>query len=267
MRCLYLIAIFSVAIAYHQHLIIIIPAGDVTCFYKQVYQNEVIVVDFNVVGSTYGGMYINFHLLDEDGEEIVTDFNMPENEHKIVAATEGIYKFCFDNGVSAYSTKTVAFDLVIENEKVDIEATGNTTGPFAYDMQARIVSDYILRLESRVHTIQRLQDHYSVREVRDMRLALELRDKVTAWSILLILLITSVGLSQVILLKNLFSNKNDKDRYKLRRRGDLQDKQFFKQFRDYFFEYLTSWRSRIVPLRYGQVAEPNVDIVNNIYAK
>jgi hypothetical protein len=53
---------------------IVIPAGEEQCFYQEFLISENVWIDYAVVGSSLGGMDINFQFSDPDGRPLITEF-------------------------------------------------------------------------------------------------------------------------------------------------------------------------------------------------
>lgn len=99
---------------------------------------------FQVIDGGQGDLDINFEL-SHNGRIIFADYKKSDNIHRIDKAHPGgEYKFCFDNTISHFNSKTVFFELVIEdpdnprNDEDDVFNTLEGLSPEEfYEMKVR----------------------------------------------------------------------------------------------------------------------------------
>ena len=67
-----------------------------------------------VIDGGQGDLDINFELT-HNGRVLFVDYKKSDNVHRVEKAQAGEYKFCFDNTISHFNSKTVFFELIIED--------------------------------------------------------------------------------------------------------------------------------------------------------
>ncbi|CAH2987694.1 unnamed protein product [Chilo suppressalis] len=222
MRYYFVLTIFSCVFAYEKDLTFSVQAGKTDCFYHKVLPNEVIDLEYQVIDATHGELDISFQLADPVGRIIVADYKKSENAHRHTAALNGDYRFCFDNTFSTFSQKTVFFDLMIDTEEnqdkeydEDKEMEFGANSAESYMMRMRDISESVSRVRDNVSTARRLQELHSAHEARDRNRAEEMCAKVMTWSMVQIVLMMTVGATQVFFLKSLFEDRGSSSYKKL----------------------------------------------------
>ncbi|CAB3225443.1 unnamed protein product [Arctia plantaginis] len=191
---------------------IVVEPGQAGCFYQNLSDSEVIKIEYNVIDSTLGDLYVNFHLADPEGEMIVADFMRSENEHEYSVVHEGTYRFCFDNTVTNYNSKTVDFEILIRNKGQkqhdhDNEEMQLEDGEDAYSMRLQDIYESLSRIERNIIVAQQCQMYQAARGTRDKHIMEEMRYRVSSWSKSLIILMMLIGIIQVTIVKNLFKDR------------------------------------------------------------
>lgn len=217
----FLFTIFSCVFAYEKDITFTVQAGKTDCFYQQVLPNEIIDLEYQVIDSTHGELDISFQLSDPVGRIIVADYKKAENAHRHTSMLNGDFRFCFDNTFSTFSQKTVFFDLMVDtedNQDKDYDddkemELGNSAE--TYIMRIRDISESVTRVKDNVSVARRLQELHSAHEARDRNRAEEMCARVMSWSMVQIVLMMAVGVTQVIFLKSLFEENNTSSLRKL----------------------------------------------------
>lgn len=212
MRFIILTYIFNVVCAYYTNMTIVVEPGQAGCFYKNLSNNEIIKIEYNVIDSTQGDLYVNFHLADPEGEIIVTDFMRSENEHEYKVVQVGTYRFCFDNTVTTYNSKTVDFELLIKkierkhhNQCSEEMLLGDEED--VYRMRLEDICESLSRIERNIIVAQNFQMYQSAQRAKDKQLMKEMRHRVSSWSKSIIILMMLIGIIQVTIVKNLFKDR------------------------------------------------------------
>jgi protein ERP2 len=118
--------------------------------------------------------------------------------------------FCFDNTISHFNSKTVFFELIIEdpnnpNDENDVisEMEGLSPEEF-YDMKVQDIQDIIHNVKTRINKARQLQDMLRSFEARDRNLAEMNCSRVNTFSVIIVLTMMGVGFVQVFMIKSLF---------------------------------------------------------------
>ncbi|XP_026481064.1 transmembrane emp24 domain-containing protein 5 [Ctenocephalides felis] len=191
-----------------------IDPGKQDCFYQWVKAGQVIDFEYQVIDGSHGDLDISFQLMDPNGQIIFADFKKSDNVHRLEAKMDGDYRFCFDNTFSSFNSKTVFFELLLENEGDDddkwddnVELEGLTPEEF-YDMKIQDIHDSIARVRSHISKVRHLQELFRTYEARDRNVAEENNFKVNSWSMFQIFAMICVGVLQVVMVRSLFDTES-----------------------------------------------------------
>lgn len=214
MKCLvfFLLCFFKIVSSIERELTISIDAGKEDCYFHASKIGDVIDIEYQVLDGGHGDLDIIFHLVDPTGRILVADYKKPENNHRVDATIDGDYKFCFDNTFSSFNTKTVFFELIIENDdntewgKEDLNFEGLPHDQ--YEVTIDDVQERINTVRTNLNKIRHYQDQFKSLEVRDRNIIEEVFFFVNAYSFLQLIIMSLVGLVQVIMIKSLFDDSS-----------------------------------------------------------
>lgn len=142
---------------------------------------------------------------------IFVDFKKSDNIHRYDRPHPGgDFMFCFDNTISHFNSKTVFFELIIEDpnnpqDENDVinDLEGLSPEEF-YEMKVQDIQDIIHNVKSRMGKARQLQDLLRSFEARDRNLAELNCSRVNLLSILIITTMVCVGILQVFMIRSLF---------------------------------------------------------------
>lgn len=183
------------------------------CYFQNAKKGETIDIEYQVIDGGHGDLDITFHLADPTGRVLIADFKKSENNHRVDATIDGDYKFCFDNTFSSYNTKTIFFELIVENEdddqwgSEDIDLQGIRPEE-VYELKVEDIQDIINNVRNQLTKAQQLQALVKSTEARDRNVAEENYFKVNTYSMFQIGVMIFVGIIQVIMVKSLFDDKS-----------------------------------------------------------
>lgn len=214
MKCLvfFLLCCFKIVFSNERELTISIDPGREDCYFHAAKTGDVIDIEYQVLDGGHGDLDIIFHLVDPNGRILVADYKKPENNHRVDAVIDGDYKLCFDNTFSSFNTKTVFFELIIENEdniglgKDNIKFHDSNTDQ--YDVTIDDVQERIDTVRTNLNKIRHYQDQFKSLEVRDRNVIEEVFFFVNAYSIIQLSIMLFVGFVQVIMIKSLFEDSS-----------------------------------------------------------
>lgn len=214
----YLFLIFSLfvtcelVVSVDKEMTVNIEAGREECFYESAKKGDSIDIEYQVVDGGHGDLDITFRLADPTGRILLVDFKKPENNHRADAEMEGDYRFCFDNTFSSFNTKTIFFELIIENEsngEWDSEENPDGVQPeLIYELQLQVFEESLNEIRSHLKKARHFQDLIKSAESRDRNVAEENYFKVNTFSLIQLIVMLFVGIIQVVMLKSLFDDSS-----------------------------------------------------------
>lgn len=207
---LFIVLNISYAFSLEKELTINISPGSQDCFYQSVKPGEVIDLEYQVIDGGHGDLDISFQLVDPTGRIQRTDYKKSENNHRVDVTVEGDYRFCFDNTFSSYNSKTVFFELIIDNDDEDNWETQHydVKPEDVYDVTVQEINDAVLRVKNHISKIRQLQDIIKSTEARDRNTAEENYFKVNAFSFVQIMVMITVAIIQVVMVRSLFDDNS-----------------------------------------------------------
>jgi len=197
--------------AIERELTVSIGAGREECFFQNVKEGEKIDFEYQVIDGDYAELSITFHLVDPTGRILVADYKKAENSHRVNAQLNGDYRFCFDNTHSKVHTKTIFFELVIENEDEDWETIDPDLGNLpteVYEMTVEEIQESTNKVRNHLRAIQHYQALLKSTEARDRNLAEQNYNTVNIFSAVQISVMIFVGVTQIVLIRALFDDKS-----------------------------------------------------------
>ncbi|XP_030382126.1 transmembrane emp24 domain-containing protein 3 [Scaptodrosophila lebanonensis] len=168
------------------------------CFYEQIKRNTSAYFEFQV--SAGGQLDVDVVLKNPEGQVIYKLDRATFDSHQFVAETTGVYSACFSNQFSTFSHKIVYVDFQVGEEPalpgVDEHATVLT--------QMETSSQAI---HKGLNDILDAQTHHRLRESQGRKRADELNQRVMVWSSLETAAIVFIGLAQILVLRNFFTDR------------------------------------------------------------
>ncbi|XP_018572358.1 transmembrane emp24 domain-containing protein 7 [Anoplophora glabripennis] len=175
-----------------------LPDSAKECFYEEVKKNTSCTLEFQVVT---GGQYdVDISLEDPKGQVLYKQVKMQFDSHTFVAQTTGIYKVCFSNQFSTFSHKLVYMDFQVGDEMPLPGMGEHATVMTQLEASAQDI-------HKSLNTILDYQTHHRLREAQGRKRAEDLNERVLWWSIMETLAVIMIGIGQVFVLKNFFTEK------------------------------------------------------------
>ncbi|KAM4598718.1 transmembrane emp24 domain-containing protein 1-like [Polymixia lowei] len=187
----------------------ILPAGRTECFYQTTVKNWSMEVEYQVIAGA--GLDVGFTLISPSGYRLVSDFRRYDGIHTVDPTEDGDYRLCFDNSFSKLSEKMVFFEVIIdgqgdsqgENEEwADLAAPESMVDYKLEDIRASM--DTVYRDLERSRQVQTVLRAF---EARDRYLLEDNLWRVSFWSCLNLLVMLTVGVTQIYTLRRLFDEK------------------------------------------------------------
>lgn len=200
---------FRTVVSIENEMTVSIDPGRDDCFYESTKKGETIDIDYQVIDGGHGDLDITFRLADPTGRILIIDYKKSENNHRIEAEVDGDYRFCFDNTFSSYNTKTIFFELIIENDNEwDSNENLDVQPDLVYDNHMQEFEEILNEIRSHLKKAKHFQDLIKSTEARDRNLAEENYFKVNTFSFIQLTLMLFVGIIQVIMVKSLFDDSS-----------------------------------------------------------
>ncbi|XP_050410010.1 transmembrane emp24 domain-containing protein 5 [Patella vulgata] len=194
-------------------LTIDVGAGIEECLYQNVKKPTNLEIEYQVIDG--GDLDVDFSIITPTGQKIVHDLRKTENVHKVGVKIPGAYRFCIDNTFSRFTNKVVFFEILTDDD--DDEEDDND-----WQLEKDEVEEYIdmtiddlKKLVSTVKTnlekSSQLQNILRVYEARDRNIQENNFHRVNFMSGVQLFIMISVGLTQVLMIRNLFTEQHPKN--------------------------------------------------------
>lgn len=167
------------------------------CFFEVIQKNTSCSLEFQVV--TGGSYDVDVIIQSPQGEVIYQKIKTQFDSHHFTTAQSGEYAICFSNEFSTFSHKLVYMDLQVGDE-APLPGAGHSTVMTQMETSADLVHKSLI-------TVEDFQTHHRLREAQGRKRAEELNERVFWWSLIETICIVTVGIGQVCILKNFFSEK------------------------------------------------------------
>ncbi|KAK9504151.1 hypothetical protein O3M35_010545 [Rhynocoris fuscipes] len=175
------------------------------CFFEIIQKNTTATLEFQVVT---GGSYDVDVTLEAPNKEIIyRQVKSQFDSHTFVAPYTGEYSVCFSNEFSTFSHKLVYMDLQV-GEEAPLPGMGEHATVMT---QMESSADAV---HKSLTTIADYQTHHKLREAQGRKRAEDLNDRVFWWSLMETIAILTVGIGQVCILKNFFSEKRPSQQFR-----------------------------------------------------
>lgn len=175
-----------------------LPDNAKECFYEEIEVGTEFTVEFQVVT---GGHYdIDFELIAPNKEVLYKEVKKQYDSFSKKADIRGVYAACFSNEFSTFSHKLVYVDW-----QVGAEDPLPGVGEHLTAMTQMESSSHTLH--ENLNKVVDYQTHHRLRESQGRKRAEDLNERVFLWAVGETVAIVVIGIGQVVILKNLFSEK------------------------------------------------------------
>ncbi|XP_073984206.1 transmembrane emp24 domain-containing protein [Rhodnius prolixus] len=168
------------------------------CFFEVIKKNTTTTLEFQVVT---GGSYDVDVTLEAPNKEIIyRQVKSQFDSHTFVAPMSGEYAACFSNEFSTFSHKLVYMDFQVGDEAPLPGIGEHATVMTQMETSAEAIHKSLT-------TVADFQTQHKLREAQGRKRAEDLNERVFWWSLMETIAILTVGIGQVCILKNFFSEK------------------------------------------------------------
>lgn len=175
-----------------------LPDSARECFHQEIKKNTSATVEFQVVT---GGQYdVDVTLEDPKKEIIYRQVKSQFDSHTFTAQHTGVYVVCFSNEFSTFSHKLVYMDFQVGDEQPLPGIGEHVTVMTQMESSAQ-------EIHKNLNTILDHQTHHRLREAQGRKRAEDLNERVMWWSMMETMCVLVIGIGQVLVLKNFFSEK------------------------------------------------------------
>ncbi|KAL5007743.1 hypothetical protein ScPMuIL_016549 [Solemya velum] len=193
-----------------------VEPGVQDCFYENFNaSSNDIDIEYQVIEG--GELDINFMMQGPRGVILASEKRQTEGVHSYTQQPPGDYKFCFDNTFSRMSSKQVFFEIItdsMEEEDEWFQDAKDDLGELAAIVNMKMVDFKLLidRVKKNVDKSISLQQILRVFEARDRSIAEDNFQRVNWFSGVYLVIMISVGLTQVIMIRSLFDDNSKLNR-------------------------------------------------------
>ncbi|XP_071444308.1 transmembrane emp24 domain-containing protein 7 [Hetaerina americana] len=175
-----------------------LPDNAKECFFQEIDKNVTATLEFQVVT---GGQYDVDVTLEAPNREILyKQMKSQYDSHTFTAKMSGVYVVCFSNEFSTFVHKLVYMDFQV-GEEAPLPGIGDhVTVMTQMESSAQ-------EIHKSLNSMVDYQTHHRLREAQGRKRAEDLNERVMKYSLIETVAILLVGIGQVLILKNFFSEK------------------------------------------------------------
>jgi len=176
-----------------------LPDNARQCFHEEITKGLKCTIEFQVVT---GGHYdVDMSLEGPNGQILYKDVKKQYDSFTWTTDQAGIYTVCFSNEFSTFSHKLVYMDFQVGDDEDELPGISKQATAMT---QMESSSSTI---HENLNTVLDYQTHHRLRESQGRKRAEDLNERVFYWSVGQTIVILFIGIGQVIILKNFFSDK------------------------------------------------------------
>lgn len=194
-----------------------VEPGQDECFYEHIKKGQ--PVDMSLMVLRGGLLDINLNVYRPDGtvlsqKKIISNVNDETGQvqedilvkgHQFITAEDGEFKFCFDNTMSRWTAKVVAFSLFLGDEGTTIATDSVEEENVAKKAHITPVENSIERLKVNLESIHKEQLYYRNRETAHRDTAESSNTRVAWFTVFESLTIIGVSVGQLVMVRKWFS--------------------------------------------------------------
>jgi len=190
--CLCVSAVLSVELTFE------LPDNAKQCFHEDIKQGVKSTVEFQVVT---GGHYdVDMTLQGPRQEVLYQGVKKQFDTFTWTPTATGTYTVCFSNEFSTFSHKLVYFDFQVGEEPALPGTQEHMTAMTKMEQSS-------VNIHESLNTVIDAQTHYRLNEAKGRKRAEDLNNRVLWWSLVETFVVFLIGIGQVMVLKNFFTDK------------------------------------------------------------
>lgn len=202
--------LFLAVVALETDLTVDVGAGKMECFFQKIKKATGLEVEYQVIDG--GDLDINFFIQAPDGKVVVSEHKKSDNLHRIQMMA-GDMKLCLDNTFSHFSNKLVFFEIISDDEddSDEKEEFGAGAQEELQQIMDMTLDDFKVKMDHMKDNLDKarnLQTVLKMFEARDRNVVESNFDRVNFLSCAQLVIMLIVGLTQVIMIRNLFNDSS-----------------------------------------------------------
>lgn len=193
---------------------IVIQGGKRDCYFETFKENLSVEIEYQVVDG--GELDITFEVIDPTGKKVINDIRQEDGLHSIETGKGGDFSLCFDNRFSRMSSKTVFFEIFLEQDYGD-----DYDDDYDWEKETEFEPDTVEGLKKSLVKIK--SNHGKTLQYQAMLRAFEAKDRsvmehnyerVNFWSLVHLSIMVGTCMLQVYMLRSMFATKPNLSRTK-----------------------------------------------------
>jgi len=215
----------TLASSRHRQMTLEVVAGYEECFYvDNVKSGQTIELEFQVTDSSaptgQNDITVKVQTPYPSFQPLYQDFMVKRGEYSGVVEEDGDYRICLDNRASRWSDKTVWFEVQVEDPEDDydddyIDADdwesirgNNEDTESLFSMKVEEIKSSVHMVRLNINKIRHFFFMHAGQMSKDTNQVDANFERINFWSVVHLLLMVIVGVSQVITLKSLFCERS-----------------------------------------------------------
>lgn len=175
-----------------------LPDSAKQCFHEEIKQGTKSTIEFQVVT---GGHYdVDMTLTDPKDRVLYQQTKKQFDTFTWTPELTGVYTVCFSNEFSTFTHKLVYFDFQVGEEAPLPGTQDHLTAMTKLEQSSQTIHESL-------NQVIDAQTHYRLNESKGRKRAEDLNNRVMWWSIAETCFVIILGVSQVLILKNFFTDK------------------------------------------------------------
>lgn len=197
---------------------ITLRAGAIECFHQPAKPGQVLEVEYQVLDSNFGNMEvgqkldINFFMMSPTKQELIKEYARTDAVHRHEVKEHGDHAICFDNSPSMVASRTVYFEVYVDNTNSEEDEWDPKEIPYSpeliYNDTVSDIKATIKKVHENMDKVKHFQDTMRAHEARDRNIQEHNFIRVNQFSLLFIVVMLGVGAVQVIMVRSLFEERS-----------------------------------------------------------
>lgn len=175
-----------------------LPDNQKECFYEVIEKGVESTVEFQVV--TGGNYDVDVVIQGPTKQILFQQVKQQYGQHTFTADRTGEYAACFSNEFSTFTHKIVYVDFQVGKEEPLPGITDHATAMTQMESSSQ-------QIHENLNTVGDYQTHYRLRESQSRKRAEDLNERVMLWSLGETMAVLLIGIGQVFVLRNFFSEQ------------------------------------------------------------
>lgn len=184
---------------------VVIGPGKRDCYFETFKSDGSFELEYQVTDG--GDLDITFEIFDPTGKRVISDVRQEDGLHTITTTKGGDYQFCFDNRFSRMASKTVFWEVFLDEDYDEYDYKDYNLGE-----ETELEPDTVSELKKRMTSIKTnqgktLQYQAMLRafEAKDRSVMEHNYERVNFWSFVHLFAMVGTAVLQVYMLRSMFN--------------------------------------------------------------